>query len=887
MYAKLKRFKEQMLENYQGSQLEYSTSDYHHAQRQPIRMCSTRASVRRLEAGHRHPSQFSLLQPGMRPSKKNQSHSVRRRTSVAETEGTDESYDPFRPSKRNIGQIQADHARITVLRGASQASSRNPSGRAYSKASLRNPILARAKEEDGYSISTTPPAMRGSRHQVFERMTSNQRRISRGNSRVTVNSKHSVNSNSSIIIARKSTSYKRNVSFVHNRPRASSGHQPRLRTKEHRASPFTLHQKYLQDQVQPARDIATDPSIPSSSPLTPAVVKGKASQYEPLLITRRRRSPTRATHSQPPNPDRTLSQYVSHDARKVSTELAQLCDDSWNRDSITTLPSASTPATDPRISQQSYVSPATSFSIDDGVKGPLPSSKSEYATKATAPTYENRPLSPSPSNRPAEPECLGTYTKSEIAKTRNLLKERARDSCMAPGYLDEVIAHLDRLMQPSQIRLANEERRALSTPDPSTGIPRKDTFEQIMEKNNIGYRAASEPTKRQKVGHQPSTIRLVEEEEYKALSPIQPLTIRKKSSSSGPSSGSQTPTQQTFPPQTSQTLPPQATQRSAGLALLDNQGLDPIDEDEDKENFDPASRNRNTYPAGEKKKRNWFRRHQRAQPSRDTDIAPPPMLGKKQRPFSDCQDLESKNRLHAVNEPISKDAKKPPVSGKGRFLKIFKGEKDSKNSKKSLAEGGGDYDLDDTASQSTEASSSTRQYTQHNASKTPVLKRKGRKQPQGALSNDNDLNSPPAHRTIDPQPQNWLARFFRIKPATRVLCFQVSKVRARKEITTIFRDWRKYGMRDIHVDKTTSRVWASVGAKNSLNIPAMKLAAEVHTVLFRGRRANLSVARFVQKRGAKSSFERAMGALEEVLVERGMLVEDAKVVGEMRRGVGL
>jgi len=61
----------------------------------------------------------------------------------------------------------------------------------------------------------------------------------------------------------------------------------------------------------------------------------------------------------------------------------------------------------------------------------------------------------------------------------------------------------------------------------------------------------------------------------------------------------------------------------------------------------------------------------------------------------------------------------------------------------------------------------------------------------------------------------------------------------------------------------------------------------VHTLLHRGRRANLSIARFTQEKGAKSSFERIMAALETVLRSRGLVVEDSKVMREMRRGAGM
>ena len=73
----------------------------------------------------------------------------------------------------------------------------------------------------------------------------------------------------------------------------------------------------------------------------------------------------------------------------------------------------------------------------------------------------------------------------------------------------------------------------------------------------------------------------------------------------------------------------------------------------------------------------------------------------------------------------------------------------------------------------------------------------------------------------------------------------------------------------------------------ALHIPSLSLAAEFHTLLHRGRRANIAIARFTQEKGAKSSFERVVEALELVLRKRGVLVEDRRVVKEMRRGAGM
>lgn len=53
-------------------------------------------------------------------------------------------------------------------------------------------------------------------------------------------------------------------------------------------------------------------------------------------------------------------------------------------------------------------------------------------------------------------------------------------------------------------------------------------------------------------------------------------------------------------------------------------------------------------------------------------------------------------------------------------------------------------------------------------------------------------------------------------------------------------------------------------------------------MLERGRKANLALARFTQEKGAKSSFERVVAAMEGVLGERGLLVENAERARSMR-----
>lgn len=73
--------------------------------------------------------------------------------------------------------------------------------------------------------------------------------------------------------------------------------------------------------------------------------------------------------------------------------------------------------------------------------------------------------------------------------------------------------------------------------------------------------------------------------------------------------------------------------------------------------------------------------------------------------------------------------------------------------------------------------------------------------------------SDPEKRQIEPQ-QNWLAKLFNVKPASKVICFSVSDRRARQEIVTILKEWKRYGIRDLQVDKKGNRVFGKVAAKN-------------------------------------------------------------------------
>ena len=869
LYSKLLRFREEHLETYQGPTMEYSVSDYHHTQ-EPARRSSTRAS---LQSTKRRQSQYSILREGL--PRQSHSHTHRRQPSLAATE---QSYDPYRPSsKQQMAKVEAQQSHIMVLREPSAGSCQRTISGQGRRISLRNPALARLQGD--YSIPNSSSISANSQ----------KRRISSRTSRRSMISNSSARAN-----ARKSLSYKRNVSFVHQRKHSNAMNQPTLRSNQ-ASSPFTLHERYSRDEKVRAGERNGAPELPDP-PST--FVAADSPKPEITQVVRSKQSPTKKKKAVPDIVLTRSSQYWKDDARKVSTELEKYIDEAFNRSSMQSNTTRTTEFSRTTEEQDhNNNTPATTLShCEDSTISTLQQRRPAKLTKTPDKSVLQRPLPELPS-----PEYPGSneLTRKELAKARDLLKQRAADPSIK-GSLDDVIAHLDRLMQPSAVRIQEQERRAASTPDPKSPLEkREDTFERFFKEGYTGIRSASEPMQTSRGVHQHprATVRKVERNDgHEPISPLKPLTIRKKSGSSTPSDGSirlgskssqeQMPIFEDIRPYTPVLS---GEYRSAGLSLLDR-ALEPIEEDDDKENFDPIDRKRKTL-SGESKKRGWFRLGAQSQGYQEKDKA--------------RTSTEVPQERHSVpsGEEIGGQAvdnidKQPPIETKtrarGRFFKMF-GKRKAKSVKDLSKEtsGGKGFDLSHTAFTTnhhtieyilddTESIDSVTTSARHpsaymsgalpptNASTTSIQNRSSRKT---TFSQDtNVVAGPLISRTINQQPQNWLARFLRIKPAVQILCFQISKVRALKQTASIFREWRAHGMRDIVVDKAGFRVFARVSKNNSLKIKEVDIAAEFFTVLEGGRRAGLSVARISQEKGAKSSFETVFEALESLLKARGLLV---------------
>lgn len=647
LYNKLLQFREEHLENYQGPTIEYSTSDYHHTQ-EPPRRSSTRVS---LQHGHRRQSQYSLLHHGLPLKSQSQTH--RRQPSLAATE---KSYDPYRPSsKRQMTKTEAEQARITVLRGPSVSSRQRTISDHSRRVSIRNPAVARVQGDEVYSIPNSSSAS-GSPQ---------QRRISRGVSRRSI-----VSSSSATAVARKSFSYKRNVSFVH--PRRQSNPKS-LRTQQNQ-SPHTLKERFAMDQD--AEKIETD-----EVPELPVLVDSRFAADSPVpdatQVVRSKKAPPKNR----PVPDIVLtrsSQYWKDDARNVSTELEKYIDEAFNRSSM-----QSNVTRETKDSDRSANTPATTFSQrDDSAASILQHHQRAKVTRVPDRSILQRPLPELP-----PPEYPGTndLTQRELAKARDLLKQRAADLSIK-GSLDDVIAHLDRLMQPSAVRLQEQERRAASTPDPKSPLEKRDdTFERFLQEGYTGIRSASEPIPRGRSDNPRvrTTVRMVENsDDQTTISPTKPLTIRKKSGSSTPSDGSVRIRSRPSQEQTSyfedgKPYNPISSgeYRSAGLSLLDR-ALAPIEEDEDKENFDPIDRKRKTL-SGESKRKGWFRRGHQVQGSQEKDRGQP-LQDVFQERYNNTIEENSRNRY---SDPIAEHAPtEQKVKAKGIFFKIFS-KRDGKSTK--------------------------------------------------------------------------------------------------------------------------------------------------------------------------------------------------------------
>jgi hypothetical protein len=122
--------------------------------------------------------------------------------------------------------------------------------------------------------------------------------------------------------------------------------------------------------------------------------------------------------------------------------------------------------------------------------------------------------------------------------------------------------------------------------------------------------------------------------------------------------------------------------------------------------------------------------------------------------------------------------------------------------------------------------------------------------------------------------RSWFARFFHLKPATKILCFSIPRGRARKELVILLQAWERHGVSDVQYSRETNTITARVEKQNALDIKPVSFRIELFVVLEHGRKVGLSIARFVQTKGAASGFKRVLDVIDDWMRGEGRLVED-------------
>ncbi|KAI2741480.1 hypothetical protein DTO013E5_4472 [Penicillium roqueforti] len=614
-----------------------------------------------------------------------------------------------------------------------------------------------------------------------------------------------------------SMSYRRNVSFHHARNRSHGSASAKLKKRKIVSpnQPNEIKRSPSTCSLQLMADGLDIPDMPSSPslPAQPTMVRGNGPKVKSLGQVRKVRD----------------TDYTwREDTRKVSHELSQICEEAFNGSSATTIRTTS--------GGSGYETPGTPVSM---------ASPEQVQPNSTT-------LAPNTSK-----ESSGPYNIKELIETRQKLFEHGRDrKDNVPAYLSGVITHLDRLIEEDQVQ--NGARKPLdvaSFKDPFVTSP-NEGFPPVTNDNRASpFRALSQisPRRQQKPrtslatsqgGDVKATIRMVPHSSLPSMEEVKPLTIRKKNSSKFASSD----------------VHEFAMVDSAGgdrnLSIGSRHagqpsGLAPIEEV-------PLSPKKTTPHAQEGKKWSWFKPRPQgsynppALPPKDSHLIIP----------SGGTTVHNAITLEPAFPPKTQSPQQLPrrKASMDRFGGGFLKKLLTKKSPQNMEEPPANNEKDP-------------QTTPTKDNRYSSLMCKGLADTDSSVEADDPPNPFPNKRRSVAN-HNWFARVFQIKPATHVIALNTSKVKGRKELYKLLREWRDFGMEDVYLDKTNGIVHGRVSEANFLQLREVEFTAEFYTVLEHGHQANLSLVRFKQERGAASSFNKVVETVQSTLMRRGMVVED-------------
>jgi serine/threonine protein kinase len=801
-YWALLKFREDQLENYPGEPLQYSASDYHHVTK-PVPKPNKRAANGR---GHaRRASQFSIVSDD-----NSKREGYYKNPGTAASKATQSSYDPYRASRTPIADSDGDPATVIVRRRPGTSGGRSVS----SIGSLRHRALERIQDE--------VPDLPSFTSEELERLIHKKR-----TSYSTATTQSSLSSTRRRPGIRKSMSYKRQVSFRHgHRRQHSSGHSNlNSNTRVLFCEGSSSDRPGTRSTNKPKSETQSTPSLPT-----------------PPQAYRPRKSSSEMDVKKP----RVASSYWKDETRKVSAELGKICEEAFNRSSVSTASEMSPQA--PLDSSCTSVS-AHHHRVPDCIR--------------------DRPL-------PATPVL------QELIERRQKIIETWGDADHT--VLDDMLAAVDKRIDAELVKQRSYEKRAASDPTQNTthgryyrGVSPTNTLDDLKRHREETSRAVSDPVKpKTPQARNDMTIRLVTPDGTSPLARVEPLKIRKNkampinSLRGGPVDATKAPYERSgFD---------QRLQGKKGLATIEE---------------NPGSPRKKTRAASSAPLRKWSWLGKRASGVPDFTEAVLPAEA-----ISD--DIEShgsrvvqpseSNHSSALSrtkdsEADSGDVELTAEKKRKWFRKMFG--KPSK-AKDNILETSTEHCIVRELSNDAE---STEQGFEAGAETKSAIRR--------GYAPATSVDAAAAAAALGPIEinQNWFAKFFHIKPATRVIVLQIGKAKARKELVKILKAWRKYGLRDIVSERRVGGdvVRGRVDAENrqspSISFPVLfddanvktdadmkpvNFHAYLYSVLEHGRKANLSIMKFTQETGAASSFYKVVDTLQAVLEHRDLLVVDVQ-----------
>ncbi|KAI1335365.1 hypothetical protein F5Y15DRAFT_409212 [Xylariaceae sp. FL0016] len=493
------------------------------------------------------------------------------------------------------------------------------------------------------------------------------------------------------------------------------------------------------------------------------------------------------------------------------------------------------------LSPDSYLGETTfePYTADDtrslsiAMSTPTPAVRGERGVKVQSRPWDARPLPPAP---PPSDSVL-----REIMTTKKRTEQYKSHSVETSRHNDRIASHLRKASQAGRMTDKMEsERRLVSAPiysEYSTqwgrdSVPLPSIYEKPRDDARWGgednFRRASAPA-----GSKPLTAAT---DEYAGQEYLSQMTesIRVVTSPSAQPNIADIPAPLNIrkKPSVGSTVPHPPSKQPLSLRqqYINGEMMAPMPEES---SITPQEK---TQAA--KKKSSWFKRN-----SKDKDD----VFNSRNGSSSSWTDRLTLTETEVSARPL------PPAKKKSGFnIAFWRNSRDEPQMKLSLA----DQDFEDSPSPDggSGAKRSSRQRNEKRPSSGP--------------------------RNIEPH-QNWLARFFRVKPMTKCLCFSLSKRRARNELYRVLRGWTDSGIRDLEVDKERNIIFARVSKSNILRVKEVSFAIEIMTVIEHGKRNQLCIARFTQERGAASSFHQVVDYLHVMFSERNLLVSDKRKIKMM------